>query len=272
MKRLKWTLLAAAVALVATTVAQAQLGGSTEKEVRRQARLQWMQVKRHVPIEPDERVQRYVQCVTDRIIAQLPAEQREAFEWEVVVFDDDEPNAQADPNGKIAVASGLFKVVDTQDALAAVIGHEVTHATEGHSLARMRRAARQEAWAMIGGAATGSGYMGAELRTYLHLSLGLPFSRENEIEADVIGLDVMAKAGFDPRAAINLWKGMTAYQQSQGREPARGLESTHPSDDVRIDNLVKVLAPALVEYNAAREAGRRPNCQANLAAARPATR
>ena len=265
MKRLKWTLFAAGIALLATTVAQAQLGVG-EKELRRQARLQWLQIKRHLPVEPDERVQRYVRCVTDRVIAQLPAEQRDAFEWEVVVFDDDEPQAFADPNGKIGVYTGLFKVADTQDALATVIGHEVTHATEGHTLARARRGARQEAWAMISSAATGSAYMGAEVRRYLHLSLALPFEREHEIEADVIGLDRMARAGFDPRAAVNLWKGMTAYNQSQGRDPPRGLEATHPPDDVRLDNLVKVLAPALVEYNAAQEAGRRPNCQANLAA------
>jgi hypothetical protein len=63
---------------------------------------------------------------------------------------------------------------------------------------------------------------------------------------------------------MNLWKNMAAYSKSQGREEPRGLEATHPADDVRLRELVKVLAPALVEYNAAVEAGRRPNCQALL--------
>src|SRR5262245_4532181 len=130
MRRFKWIFLAAAGAWLAVTAAQAQLGGATEKELKRQARLLWIQMKRHLPVEPDERVQRYVKCVTYRVIAQLPAEQRDGFEWEVLVFDDDEPQAMADANGKISVFSGLFKVAETQDALAAVIGHEITHATE----------------------------------------------------------------------------------------------------------------------------------------------
>jgi predicted Zn-dependent protease len=264
MKRLKWILFAAVGALLAVTAAQAQLGSASEKEIRRQARLLWIQMKRHLPVEPDQNIQRYVKCVTDRVVAQLPAEQRDAFEWEVLVFDDDDPQAMADPNGKISVFTGLFKVAENQDALAAVIGHEITHATEGHTLLAGKRAARQEAWATIGGAVTGSGYMANDLRNYLRLSLALPFAREQELEADTLGLERMARAGFDPREAMNLWKNMAAYSKSQGREEPRGLEATHPADDVRLRELVKVLAPALVEYNAAVEAGRRPNCQALL--------
>ncbi len=260
MKRLKWTLFAAGLALLATTVAQAAFVVS-EKEIRRQARVQWLQMKRHIPLEPDERVKRYVKCVTDRVIAQLPAEHRDAYEWEVVVFDDDEPQALSDANGKIAIFTGLFKVADTQDALAAVIGHEVTHTTAGHTVERMRRAARQETWSLIGAAATG-----VQVREYLHIALALPFYREHEIESDVVGLDRMAKAGFDPRAAIHFWKGMIAYQQNLGREQPPEFLSTHPPDRVRIDQLIRVLAPALVEYNAAQVAGRRPNCQASLSA------
>jgi predicted Zn-dependent protease len=248
--------------MLTTTIARADFLAS-EKEVRRQARTAWLQQKRHVPIEADQRVQRYVKCVTDRVIAQLPPEQRDAYEWEVVVFDDEEPQATSDANGKISVANGLFKVADNQDALAAVIGHEVTHTTLGHTLDRARRAARQENLSTIGAAVTG-----VSMREYLHYAVALPFYREQEIDADVIGLERMAKAGFDPRASINLWKGMLAYQQSLGAEPVPEFYASHPPEQVRIDRLIKVLAPALVNYNAAQEAGLRPNCQANLGAPR----
>jgi predicted Zn-dependent protease len=254
MKRFQWTVIATAAALLATTVANAAFLAS-EKEVRRQARLEWLQMKRHLPLEPDPRVQNYVQCVADRVIAELPAEQRTGFDWEVVVFDEDQVNAMVDPNGKIAVFNGLLKIADTQDALAAVIGHELTHATLGHTMDRMKRAARQDVWSMIGAAATG-----VQVRDYLHIALALPFYREQEIESDVVGLGHMSKAGFDPRSAIYFWKGMIAFNESSGREKPPEFLSTHPADQIRIDALIKNLTPALVNYNAAQAAGKRPAC------------
>ena len=253
MQRIRWTVTAAAAALLATTVAQTAL--ASDKDILRQARVQWLQMKRHIPLEPDKRVQAYVECVANRVIAALPPEERTAFDWEIVVFDEDEGNALVDPNGKIAVFNGILKVADNQDALAAIIGHELTHATLGHTIEKFRRAARQDVWAMIAGAATG-----VQLREYLHLALGLPFQREQEIEADVVGLGHMSRAGFDPRAAIYFWKAQIAYKESIGRDDPPEFLSTHPPDNVRIDNLIENLSPALANYNAAREAGKRPNC------------
>src|SRR5678815_4458430 len=91
-------LVAACLALTATGVARAQLIVS-EKEVRREARVEWLSMKRHLPIASDPRVQKYVQCVANDIIATLPPQQAQA-DWEVVVFDDDQVNAFADPNYK----------------------------------------------------------------------------------------------------------------------------------------------------------------------------
>jgi predicted Zn-dependent protease len=254
MKRLQWTVIATAAALLAATTAQAAFLAS-EKEVKRQARMEWLQMKRHLPLEPDARVTNYVQCVANRVIAELPLEQKNAFDWEVVVFDEDTVNAMVDPNGKITVFNGILKVADTQDALAAVIGHEITHATLGHTMDRMKRAARQDVWSMIGAAATG-----VQVREYLHIALALPFYREQEIESDVVGLGHMSRAGFDPRSAIYFWKGMIAYNESLGREQPPEFLSTHPPDQIRIDALIKNLSPALINYNAAQEAGKRPNC------------
>jgi predicted Zn-dependent protease len=254
MKRFKWSIVAAALALL-TNVAYAQFI-VTEKEIRRQARVEWLQMKRHMPLEPDARVVRYVQCVADSIISQLPGEY-ENIDWEVVVFDEEQINAFADPNGKIGVFNGILRVADTPDALAAVIGHEVAHATEGHVMQRARKNARQEVWAMLGGAATGATDV---WRESIAIGLGLPFAREQETESDLVGLEYMANAGFDPRSAVYLWKNMAAAKEADGRERPPEFLSTHPSDSARIDNMIRSLTPALVKYNDAREAGYRPAC------------
>jgi len=254
MKRIQWSV----IAVVLTLLANAAYGQFvvSEKEIKRQARVEWLGMKRHIPLEPDPRVQKYVECVAKNVIGQLPPEFADV-EWEVVVFDEDEINAFADPNGKIGVFNGILKTADTPDALAAVIGHEVAHATNGHVMARARKNARQEVWAMLGGAATGSTEV---WRESIAIGLGLPYAREQETEADLVGLTYMANAGFDPRAAVYLWKNMAAAKEADSRERPPEFLSTHPSDQARIDNMIKNLTPALVKYNAAREAGRRPAC------------
>jgi predicted Zn-dependent protease len=254
MKRVQWSAIALGLTLFAGSASAAFL--VSEKEVLRQARVEWLSMKRHLPLEPDPRIQRYVECIANNIIAVLPPEHAN-IGWEVVVFDEEEINAFADPNGKIGVFNGILKVADTPDALAAVIGHEVAHATEGHVMDRARKNARQEIWAMLGGAATGAGDL---WRQGIAIGLGLPFAREQETDADLVGLDYMAKAGFDPRASVYLWKNMAAAKAESGRERPPEFLSTHPSDSARIDNMIKSLTPALIEYNAAREAGNRPAC------------
>ena len=254
MKRIRWSAIALAFVFLASAAQAAFI--VSEKEVRRQARVEWLSMKRHLPMEPNPGVVRYVQCIADKVIAELPPG-HEDFDWELVVFDEEEINAFADPNGKIGVFNGILRVADTPDALAAVIGHEIAHAMEGHVMDRARKNARQEIWAMLGGAAMGATGM---VRDSLAILSGLPFAREQETEADLIGLEYMAKAGFDPRASVYLWKNMAAAHKADGRERPPEFLSTHPSDSVRIDNMIQVLTPALIEYNAAREAGKRPAC------------
>jgi predicted Zn-dependent protease len=255
MQRLQWSVIALASVVLANSASAAFL--VSEKEVLRQARVEWLSMKRHIPLEPQPGVQKYVECVANNVLAVLPKELTDTIDWEVVVFDEDEINAFADPNGKIGVFNGILRVADTPDALAAVIGHEIAHATEGHVMDRARKNARQEIWAMLGGAATGAGDM---WRQGLAIMSGLPFAREQETEADLVGLEYMANAGFDPRAAVYLWKNMAAAKLAQGREQVPEFLSTHPSDSARIDNMIKSLTPALIKYNAALEAGKRPAC------------
>lgn len=246
-------LIGATIAFATVSVAQAQLFVS-EKEIRRAARVEWLSMKRHLPLAPDPRVQRYVECVSNRLIAELDPEHANV-DWEVVVFDDDGINASANPDGKIAVLTGLLKVADTPDALAAVLGHEIAHATENHVMERARKGARTDLLVLMGSAATG--IRRDMLRDGAAIGFTLPYARDQETEADIVGLEYMAKAGFDPRAAMYLWKNMSAANRGSPPE----LLSSHPSDDTRLDNIVKSITPALVKYNAARDAGKRPNCQ-----------
>jgi predicted Zn-dependent protease len=246
-----------AVALAGTLIVGTARAGVlvSEREVRREARTQWLEMKRHVPLEPDQRVQRYVQCVADNLIAVLDPKSRDNTEWEVIVFDDDAVNAFTDPNGKIAVFSGLLRIADTPDALATVLGHEISHKTQNHTMERAKKGVRSDMLVIMGSAA--SGINPALLRDYATISRDLPYAREQETQADLIGLQTMADAGFDPRAAIYLWKNMMNANNG-GSPPA--ILSDHPADDERVDNIVKAMAQALIRYNKAREAGKQPNC------------
>lgn len=233
--------------------AQAQLFVS-EKQILRESRVQWLTMKRSVPLAPDPRQQRYVECIANRIIGVLE-EPYSNMDWEIVVFDDDSTNAFAMPGGKIGVFTGIMKVADTPDALAAVIGHEVAHLTEDHVMERARRQSRSDLLVVMGSAATG--IRQDVLRQGAALGLTLPFGRKQESESDVVGLRYMAQAGFDPRASLYLWKNMAAQRDTRAPE----WLSTHPSDDTRMDALVKSLTPMLITYNQAIESGGTPNCR-----------
>jgi predicted Zn-dependent protease len=191
--------------------------------------------------------------VANHVLAEIDEDHRK-LDWEVVVFDDDGVNAAAMVTGKISVLSGLLRVADTPDSLAAVLGHEIAHATQNHVMARAKKGARTDMLVLLGSAALGvNSDMVAQGAA---ITMTLPYAREQETEADLVGLQYMAKAGFDPRAAMYLWKNMQAA--NHGAPPE--ILSSHPSDDTRLNNIVKDITPALITYNKAREAGKRPNC------------
>src|SRR5215831_13056419 len=253
MKQIGRLALAVCAGMCVVGVARAGLLVS-EKEVQREARVEWLSMKRHVPIEPNPRVQEYAKCVANSIIDVID-DKHKAMDWEVVVFDDDSINASADPNGKIAVLSGIFKVADTPDQLAAVLGHEISHATLNHVMDRAKKGARNDMLIMLGSAATG--VQEDLVREGATIGVELPFERSQEAQADLQGLTYMAKAGFDPRGAIYLWKNMS--EATKGNQPPEFL-SSHPTDQARLNAIIKSITPALTEYNKAQAAGKRPNC------------
>ncbi|MBG0756839.1 Zn-dependent protease [Vibrio cidicii] len=198
------------------------------------------QMKKETPISQDKALNQYVQCVAKAITNTIPP-QPSFKEWEVVVFDSEQVNAFALPGGKIGVYTGLLNVAVNQDQLATVIGHEVAHVLAEHSNERLSQSQIANAGLQLANVAIGaSEYKEYQKLTMAALGVGvqygviLPYGRTQESEADLVGLEYMAKAGFDPNQSIELWKNMA--KASGGKQPPE-LLSTHPSHNTRIKDL-----------------------------------
>ncbi|HKJ72266.1 MAG TPA: M48 family metallopeptidase [Gammaproteobacteria bacterium] len=185
--------------------------------------------------------------------------------WELVAFASDQRNAFALPGGRVGVYTGILKVARTDAELATVMGHEVAHVAAGHGGERMS----QMLLVNLGGMALSVALNKEPERTrQLYLAafgLGaqvgymLPHSRQQELEADRIGLIYMARAGYDPRAAVSFWRRMEAA--GQGGSPPEFL-STHPSHGRRIERLQKFMPEALEAYRKARAGAGKPRLAA----------
>lgn len=170
---------------------------------------------------------------------------RTDLQWEFNVIQDDTPNAFALPGGKVGVNTGLFKVAKDDNQLAAVMAHEVGHAIARHGSERMSQQIAVQAGLAGLGIAGGEAAQYAELAA-MAATLGviLPFSRTQEAEADHIGVIMMAKAGYDPRASITLWENFAKL--GGPRQPE--FLSTHPAPTSRIENLKALMPEAMAIY------------------------
>jgi predicted Zn-dependent protease len=191
-----------------------------------------------------------VQAISRRLIAQTGTFRPDAaaWRWEVNVFQSDQVNAFCMAGGKIGIYSGLItKLNTTDDELAAVMGHEIAHALREH----VREAVSREAGTqlVLGGLGALTGIEGlAKLGSVVtQVTFDLPRSRDAETEADRIGVELAARAGYDPRAAISLWNKMG---QVSGGGPPKFL-STHPSPATRQEDLTKTSAQVLPLYQQA---------------------
>jgi len=214
-------------------------------------------LKKSTPIESDTTINRYVRCVADRIIKEVGAE-----EWEVIVFKDASANAFALPGRKIGVHTGLLSVAENQHQLAAVLGHEVAHVLANHSNERVsQKQAVSQGLSITQAILQPSSPLGQAGMSLLGVGtqygILMPFSRAHESEADIYGLDLMAKAGFDPRASVTLWQNMG---RASGETPPEFM-STHPSHTTRITDLENKIPSALILYNNAQNQGKKPQCQ-----------
>lgn len=202
-------------------------------------------------IEPVKRVAAHIVEAAKR---SKYADMAKQFQWEVTVIKDDKTmNAFALPGGKIAVYTGIFPVAKTEAGLAAVLGHEVTHALARHGAERMSQGQAATIGVQVLGAAAGIGTGNAALGQATMAALGagaqvgvlLPFSRKHESEADYIGILLAADAGYDPQESVHLWERME--KMSGGGGPSEFL-STHPGHDTRIEQLKKWMPEAMAIY------------------------
>ena len=227
----------------------------SEREVAIESDKQFEQMRSQMVISNDVKMRSYVFCVANAIIRELE-EPYASMDWDIEIFDDDAVNAFAMTGGKIGVFTGILKVAENQDQLGAVIGHEVAHVTQQHSVERMNQAMTTQIGAVAAGAALGGGMAGDAVQYGAQVGLTLPYGRGQESEADVVGLVYSADAGFDPRESVKLWKNMA--KNSDGAPPE--FLSTHPSNASRIDDLIKELPDALTNYNKAVASGNVPQC------------
>jgi predicted Zn-dependent protease len=173
------------------------------------------------------------------------------FQWEVSLVQSPEVNAFCLPGGKIVVYTGILPYTQNEGALAAVIGHEMAHAVARHGAQRLFRTSMAQT--LLTGAAVSLSNMDMRDRQAVMAALGagtqygvlLPFSRDQETEADELGLLYMARAGYDPHEAIPFWQRMS--QQGGSQPPA--FMSTHPSNARRIQDLEDFMPKAMAEFD-----------------------
>jgi predicted Zn-dependent protease len=210
----------------------------------------------------DARQNGYVRCVVNAITRELPRDWQ--YNWETALFVDTSPNAFALPGGKMGVNTGIFSVARSQDQLAAVVAHEIGHVVSRHHDERITRQMGAQAGLGIVGAIVGSAYgqgaadaAGQLGGAAVQAGFLLPNNRQQESEADVVGQQLMARAGFDPQQAVNLWENMIA---ASGGTRAPQWLSTHPDPRARIQELRARAAGLAPTYQQARASGHTPRC------------
>jgi predicted Zn-dependent protease len=246
-------------ACVASPLGRQRLLLFPDAEIEQMGVASFAKMKQEVPVDRDPVLDGRVRCVAGAIVSQLRGAPQQR--WEVVVFRDEAPNAFALPGGKIGVNTGLFRAARNPDQLATVIGHEVAHVLAQHANERVSNAyAAQTGLQLVQAIAGAPGAEQSQLLGLLGLGaqvgILMPFGREQEREADLLGLDLMADAGFDPRASLALWQNMAAVG---GGQPPEFL-STHPSYGTRVNELSARMPRALARYEEARRRGAAPEC------------
>lgn len=213
-------------------------------------------IKTKTPIETAPGPNNYVRCITSALL-EVTQDDTGVSSWEVVVFRDQTANAFALPGGKIGVHTGIFPIARSADQLAAVLGHEIGHVIARHGNERVSQAAGLNAvLGVLGSVVENEQVLGA-MGAGAQYGVLLPFGREHESEADIIGQELMAKAGFNPEAAMKLWENMAAA----GGESPPEIMSTHPAHDTRIKGLRDNLPRVMPFYVQAQAAGKNPNCR-----------
>lgn len=247
-----------ALCLVAVMVAgctksstgRSQLMMMSDNDMNQMGAMSFEEMKKKEKINQSSAINNYVQCVASAITKNVPKSAHDGS-WEVVVFDSEQVNAFALPGGKIGVYTGILKVADDQDQLGAIIGHEVGHVIERHSNERLSSNQVSQVGLSLVNMVLQS--QNVESRNTVMAGLGLgvqygvlmPYGRSHESEADIVGQDLMAESGFNPKASITLWQNMAKLSKNSPPE----FMSTHPSNATRIKQLTEHLSVSMPMYN-----------------------
>lgn len=204
-------------------------------------------------LNQDSKLLQRVQTIARRIEPQTGVFRRDApgWKWEVNIIDSDQLNAFCMPGGKIMFYSGLINRLRlTDEEIAVVMGHEIAHALREHSREQVSQAIAAQAAMGVGSAMLGLGKGATQLANVGYEALlATHFSRTDEAEADRIGLELTARAGYNPRAGITLWQKMMSA--SGGAHPPEFL-SSHPADSTRVQQIESLLPIVMPLYQAAR--------------------
>lgn len=199
----------------------------------------WAKALQTRKVNRDPAMNARVRAVGQKVIAATTLWDRP---WDYAVFEDTAPNAFVLPGGHVGVTTGLLELVDNDDQLAAVIGHEAGHVVARHAAERQSQTVASSLVLGVLGAAAGSSDAARAISDYggagAKYGFLLPFSRKQELEADRLGVDYMRRAGYRPREAVVLWR----HMQAQGGSTTPQFASTHPSDSTRIVALETYIA------------------------------
>lgn len=196
-----------------------------------------------------------LKTIANRLIPQTAVfrDDTHAWNWGLQLIDSPMVNATCAPGGRITFYTGIINKLNlTDDEIAAIMGHEIAHAVREHGREQVSQALAQNVITNVALAAAGAGSAQSidAANQIMQYVLVLPNSRQNEKEADAIGLEIAARGGYDPRAAITLWEKMS--KESKGKNPPEFL-STHPSNENRIKELSAIMPRVMPLYEAAKK-------------------
>lgn len=233
-----------------TPTGRRQLTLLPEDQLAKMGDQSFKQMQQQQKVSNNQDLKRRIECISRRVVTSMNKD-NDFSEWEVKVFESDAINAFATPGKNIGVYTGLINAAQSNDQIASVIGHEVGHVLASHGNERISQSLIVQGGLVAADIALDSGNSQKNQMILGALGLGaqlgilLPYSRKHESEADQIGLDLMAKAGFNPRAAVEFWQIMQKQSKSQ---PPEWL-STHPAPTSRIKELEKNMNKAIKKYN-----------------------